>query len=801
MGLFCPVTGLRVLSRPEWIHKRLSDTFKANFSIIGNSILYSLPEGKADLEGVQNSSALKQEVAKHVSNGTGPYIQIQDYSALNGSSQAARSSFINNANEDERLIALIFCNLSPALSIAVKIGNRFNTAGKHIHIARHYENAVKRALELCDQYNLEQDYVTLDKSIFFENFDFSLNPIEMISDDAWNIQTPEYSNRSSIINNCILHSISKGYFEVEHVPLISRMRNECQAALPEGSAIKYIVVDSSELKGVSRKARIQYMQSLKEWHQQFPFRMYIFYGLNTFMRTAALLARPLMPFKVRISQNFNHAFNIISEDELGEIAKKPTRQEKAEVSEPNKENIEKLLGFIGSINWEQKGIDSRFSVDERHPFSILFQSIKLIKEELDSVFSDYKKAAVALQNSNAQLQTALSELKHTQEKIVQQERLAAVGQLTAGIAHDFNNILTGILGFTELMQVSRKTPESMQSNLQTINALGERAAHLVHQLLDFSCKTIRQVKHFDLASFTKESVKFFERTIPENIRINLNIEPGDYLVEADPTQLQQVITNVAVNARDAMSTGGELGIGLSRIMCADNIHCMLCDQSIEGEWVQLKITDTGSGISTDLLPRIFEPFFTTKKIGEGTGLGLSQVAGIVAQHRGHIRVESQAGRRTAFTIYLPIVSASGEEALEPEPTQMRLGQGETILLVDDERTVLEATTAMLEHMGYRIVTAQNGEKAVAVFEEHKNKIALVLSDMIMPDMDGETLYQRLSAENPHLKMVMMSGYPLGEKGARLLKQGIVAWFQKPISLGQLSQILGKALTNEKGRWS
>jgi len=162
MDLFCPVTGLRVYSRSEWINRRMSNTFVANFYIIGNSIIYSSPAGRADLKGVQNSAALKEEIAEHVSDGNGPYIQIQDYAALNGSTQAARSYFIANANEDERLLSLIFCNLSSALAVAVKIGNRFNTTGKNIQIAKDYEAAIRRALDLCDQHNLKQDFPTLD---------------------------------------------------------------------------------------------------------------------------------------------------------------------------------------------------------------------------------------------------------------------------------------------------------------------------------------------------------------------------------------------------------------------------------------------------------------------------------------------------------------------------------------------------------------------------------------------------------------------------------------------------------------
>ncbi|MDI6688234.1 MAG: hypothetical protein QME06_08465 [Desulfobacterales bacterium] len=191
--------------------------------------------------------------------------------------------------------------------------------------------------------------------------------------------------------------------------------------------------------------RIEYIQSLKNWHQQYPLRMYIIYGVNTFTRTAAHLGRPFLPFKVEIAQDFNHALDIIRRDKLGDSAKEQKHYKVADSPKPNQDNIEKLLAFIGSINLEQEGVDSSFNFDEQHPFYILFQSIKLIKEELDSLFDDHKKATENLQNSNAKLQMALSELKQTRDKMVQQERLAAVGQLSAGIAHDFNNILSGIL--------------------------------------------------------------------------------------------------------------------------------------------------------------------------------------------------------------------------------------------------------------------------------------------------------------------------------------------------------------------
>ena len=798
--LYCPVTGLTVYTRPEWTNRQLSETFVGNFYIIGNSIIYSRPEGKADLEGVSRSTDLKKEVAQYMSDGTGPYIQIQDYTVLQGSTPAGRSSFIKDADEDERLTSMIFCNLSPIFSLAVNIGNRFNTSGKYIHRARHYAEAIQKAVGICEKGNYKLESATLDPSIRIHNPDNSLKPLHIISDDAWNVETPEFTNRVVIIDRNILLSRSEGYFTEEHVTPIDRSFDLCYAALPEAGCIHNVVVDASGLKGSSRAGRLKYMQMVKERHRKCPIRVYIMYGVNTFLRTAIHMARPLMPFNLRIARDFNEAFTIVK-DSADEISlSRQTERETINARKIRYEDIQKLLAFVGNIEWEQEGIDRNFDVDETHPFYILYQSISLLKEEVDSLFADREKVMDDLEKSNAQLQDALSELKQAQERIVQQERLSAVGQLAAGIAHDFNNILTSILGCTELLQTSPDMPPVTQEHLEQISASSKRAANMVGQLLDFSRKSIHQPRQFDLSIFIKESVKFIKRTIPENIRINLDVTPGEYLIEADPTQMQQIITNLAVNARDAMVHGGDLGIELSRVECRNGLKCAVCSKPIEGEWLRLKISDTGGGISAEEVTRIFEPFFTTKEIGKGTGLGLSQVTGIVEKHGGHIDVESRPGQGTTFAVYL--LPTEGESiTVESGPTDMIAGRGETILVVEDDPSVLGTTKAMLEKLGYRVLPAVSGEDGLLLYDKHKDRIAAVLSDVVMPDMDGELLLRRLKTDNYALAVVMMSGYPLGKREEMFMEQGVVDWFQKPVTLKKLSRVMGRALSKEEGRWS
>lgn len=407
--------------------------------------------------------------------------------------------------------------------------------------------------------------------------------------------------------------------------------------------------------------------------------------------------------------------------------------------------------------------------------------------------AERKQAELALQKSNRRLEKALKKLRDTQSRMVQQERLAAVGQLTAGIAHDFNNLLTSITGLTELMQMSEETPERMQGDLQNIGKAAQQAALLVRQMLDFSRKSIRDPRQLELGGFIQESIDFFKRTIPENIQINVDIRPDKYRIVADQTQIQQVVTNLMINARDAMPDGGSLNLKLSFINANSSRDCVICGHPISEEFICLSIADTGCGIPREQLPHIFEPFFTTKQVGKGSGLGLAQVYGIISQHKGHIAVESEVNVGTTIFIYLPFLHENKSDNLHEKFDQLISGRGETILLVEDEPDVLSTTKAMLEQLNYQVLAAKNGMEAYTIYQEKKESVAAVLSDMIMPDITGETLFYSLKAIDSQVKMIIMSGYPLGLDKGNSSDYGAAAWLGKPVTLQQLSQAVHDVL--------
>jgi len=384
----------------------------------------------------------------------------------------------------------------------------------------------------------------------------------------------------------------------------------------------------------------------------------------------------------------------------------------------------------------------------------------------------------------------VTEEREIQKHIQQQDRLAAVGHLAAGIAHDFNNILTSIVGFAELLQMRPDIPDRARDQIGVIAQQGKRASQLIRQILDFSRQSIAQRQPLDLIASVREATRFLERTIPENIRIVVEIEAGQYQVNANPMQMQQMVTNLVLNARDAMPEGGEIRLHATTLTLKAGDPAPLSDLP-PGQWVVLTISDTGTGMTPAVLERIFEPFFTTKEPGKGTGLGLAQVYGIIQQHEGYIAVQSELGRGTKFSIYLPALIELEATVAEKGPEKIANGHGESILVVEDQPAVLEVTQALLQHLGYRVLTASTGTEALAVYARHHGEISLVLADMVMPGMGGVELYYALKEKNHAVKVILMTGYPLGEEAKALLAQGIVDWLQKPLNLRQLARVVSR----------
>ena len=383
--------------------------------------------------------------------------------------------------------------------------------------------------------------------------------------------------------------------------------------------------------------------------------------------------------------------------------------------------------------------------------------------------------------------------RENQERIRMQERLATVGQMAAGIAHDFNNILAAILVYTDLLTGDKNLTDSSRDRLKIIEEQVQRAASLIRQVLDFSRRSVMEQSPMDLLPFLKELTKLLSRVLPETIRIESSFEPGMFFVNGDPTRLQQVFMNLVLNSRDAMPEGGLLRLEMSRL----NLKVGMPSPHSElfpGDWIRIAVIDTGAGIPPEVLPRIFDPFFTTKAVGQGTGLGLSQVYGIVKQHGGIIDVKSKVGEGTHFTIYLPALVLVREEVESIHELPELHGRGRTMLIVEDDPTTRNALGDLLRAYEFRVLEARNGQEALKIFEQHSEIIPLVITDVVMPGMGGPALYRQLQERWPTVKVLFVTGHPLDADNQALLEKGHVHWLQKPFSVQEFGLTLREMLS-------
>ena len=383
----------------------------------------------------------------------------------------------------------------------------------------------------------------------------------------------------------------------------------------------------------------------------------------------------------------------------------------------------------------------------------------------------------------------ITENRLLQEQLRQAQKLEAVGQLVSGVAHDFNNLLTALQGYSDLLLRSLVPGDRQFMLASEIRKVGEKAGLLTRQLLTYSRRRRRSPDNLDVNEAVRDSSLLLERTLGRGIRVEVALLSEPLGISIDAGQLQQVLLNLALNARDAMEGGGTLRLETKREPWIEREG-----QRLQGPWAVLKISDEGTGIAEDLRERIFEPFFTTKPEDKGTGLGLFTVSGIARQNSGHIRLETEVGKGSSFEVVFPEVDLS-DGVVSGAPQQLEDDQDdgmETLLLVEDEDSVRELTAGFLRHLGYTVLEARDGLEALAVSEQHTGRLDLVLSDVVMPRMGGPELARQLSPRRPQARWVFMSGYPDRARMPEIV--GAEAPFlEKPFRPSQLGRTIRKVL--------
>ncbi len=390
--------------------------------------------------------------------------------------------------------------------------------------------------------------------------------------------------------------------------------------------------------------------------------------------------------------------------------------------------------------------------------------------------------------------TDITEKKKIEAQFLRAQRMESIGALAGGIAHDLNNVLAPILTAVQILQVRLEDEDKSQRILNTIESNVKRGADMVKQILTFARGVEGERIPLQIQHLVHELEKIIQETFPKSIKIDMNVQQDLWPVSGDATQLHQVMLNLCVNARDAMVHGGQLNISVQNVLIDEDYARLYLEANL-GHYVLIKVTDTGVGIPSSIINKIFEPFFTTKEPGKGTGLGLSTVIAIVKSHGGFVNVTSDKQEGTVFEVYLPALGEA-EKTTEAAPEGGLLyGKGELILVVDDETSILEITRETLETYGYSVIVANNGAEAMEIYEEHQDAIEVVITDMMMPVMDGAATVKAMRELDPEAKIIASSGYMEDTKIAELVGNSVNAFLHKPYTAEKILDVLHQILHN------
>lgn len=483
-------------------------------------------------------------------------------------------------------------------------------------------------------------------------------------------------------------------------------------------------------------------------------------------RFTAPLVSLMQKTKAIASGDYSIRIKSVRKDEIGDLEK--DFDEMVEALNKAKTEIENKQRELEEVNYE------------------LERKVRERTQELSNANTTLLKAL-------ANIKKETSEKKKLEEMLIHAQKMEAIGQLAGGIAHDFNNMLSAIIGFGGLINMNMSDDDPNKTYLKEILAAGERASHLTQGLLAFSRKQIINPKPVSLNEIIRSIEKLLGRIIRENIELKTILADRDLTVMADPGQIEQVLMNLTTNARDAMPHGGILTIS-TELVRLDDEFIRTHGYGEKGEYALISVSDTGVGMDRKTKDKIFEPFFTTKELGKGTGLGLAIVYGIIKQHNGYINCYSEPGKGTTFRIYMPLISPEFEK-MEPTTIPELKGGSETVLVAEDDAIIRKLTRNVLERFGYKVIEAFDGDDAIRKFMDNKDKIHILLFDVIMPKKNGKEAYEEIKKIRPDIKSIFISGYTADIIHENGILNEEMNFISKPVSPNDLLKKIREVLNN------
>jgi signal transduction histidine kinase/CheY-like chemotaxis protein len=775
MDKLCPVSGRIMTERSEWFMRDHNDRYRVQFSLIGNHIIYSHPEGSASSMSTKKSLSLNQQVETYLLSKSRFYVQIENFTELTDFTLDARLTYIQYFRGRPGICGLIFFGVSYLTSLSIRFAAKMYLAGFPIRVVSSYEEAIRLAIELVDKnegLNPGGKH-TIEKETLPHG-------LKIQSDPSWVIDLEGYRARYELINGHIVHSVGKGVFSRQHIKPVIDMQEKLFCCLDPGRTDYHMIADVSEITGISYQNRLHYTKAQREFWTGNRFETLIFYGGDRFLKAAVYFGRAFVPFRTILADTFEEGLNIIYNSGIN--------REQHQIKLQNRDGIPQsvietyasdILKYMGTLNldvdMQTRGEQMEFPSD--HPFKAIFDTIDLINYDLNEIAQQRK----AGEEKRLELERKLS----------QAQAMEALGRFSGGIAHDFNNILSGIMGYCELAKLNIHDHPKALSKLEEALKGARRAAGLIHQILLFSRKAGSEKSVYELGPVIREAIELIRPTIPSNIRVVEEISSREKVM-VDPARFHQVVMNLCTNAFQAMGPkGGILTVKLMDVPAADKKKA---DPAIPGQrYVRLDVTDTGSGMTPEILSRVFEPYYTTKDIGKGTGLGLSLVHAIVQEHGGDIQICSDLGKGSVFTVCLPATDQE-EELKAPEDRPVKSVKGhEHILIVDDEKSILESWGELLKDAGYSVTEFDDPVKALSEFRHDPDRFDLVVTDLTMPGLTGDLLAKEMTTIRPAIPIILCSGFNDTSAGVNTSHNIIRRFLQKPFTRQPLSEVIREVL--------